>query len=420
MLGEVARGLRRAAARARLRQRQREIRRAEQRPPRLLVLDVIVLEREFGLGFDHAVVVVDLVVEPQRAARLPLRVLDQLDRRRAVGDGGEGPGEIGIGDPMQRGRAVALDHEAAFLAARRQGGARVGRRLFEAAVAHDVETHIAGRAHHQLAAGRHRDRRRIVVDTVARAQARQHDRRAAGIDRRRDPGIDAEIGRRDHARPVEGGGDPLHPLAAGGEEGGDRQNEHQRAQRHRIAHGEPRRRPAGLELARRQQRAFDMGAPERLRDRIVLVGGDLVGDRGGRPVRLAAAAVEPAQAVIDRWAAAAAPAAPPPTAVTTANRTRPMARANGGSTSHRPAQENARNSPSAVASVASAGHSRSHNRLPRARLSARASRARVGLSGAVAARPNRPKAAPPPGAQENLRNQANTQAIPRPCAGSCA
>ena len=32
----------------------------------------------------------------------------------------------------------------------------------------------------------------------------------------------------------------------------------------------------------------------------------------------------------------------------------------GGSTSHRPAQENARNNPSAVASVASAGHSRSH------------------------------------------------------------
>ena len=42
-----------------------------------------------------------------------------------------------------------------------------------------------------------------------------------------------------------------------------------------------------------------MGAPERLRDRIVLVGGNLVGDRGGRPVRFATAAVEPAQAVID-------------------------------------------------------------------------------------------------------------------------
>ena len=52
-----------------------------------------------------------------------------------------------------------------------------------------------------------------------------------------------------------------------------------------------------LSLRADKQRAFDMGAPERLRDRIVSVGGDLVGDRGGRPVRLAAAAVEPAQAV---------------------------------------------------------------------------------------------------------------------------
>ena len=68
------------------------------------------------------------------------------------------------------------------------------------------------------------------------------------------------------------------------------------------------------------------------------------------------------------------------TAVMTTNSNKPMARASGGSTSHNPAQENARNSPSAVASVARAGHSRSHNRLPRARLSARASRARVGLS----------------------------------------
>ena len=61
----------------------------------------------------------------------------------------------------------------------------------------------------------------------------------------------------------------LHALAAGGEEGRDHQDEHQRAQRHRIAQRRAAARPAGLELARRQQRAFDMRAPERLRDRIV-------------------------------------------------------------------------------------------------------------------------------------------------------
>ena len=132
---------------------------------------------------------------------------------------------------------------------------------------------------------------------VARAQARQHHRRTAGIDRRRHPGIDAEIRRRHHALPVEGGGDAFDALAAGGKEGRHHQDQRERAQRHRIAQRQLRLRPAGLELARRQQRAFDMRAPERLRHRIVLIGGDLVGDGRGRPVRLAAAAVEPAQAV---------------------------------------------------------------------------------------------------------------------------
>jgi hypothetical protein len=56
----------------------------------------------------------------------------------------------------------------------------------------------------------------------------------------------------------------------------------------------------------------------------------------------------------------------------------PMARPIGGSTIHKPAQESARNSPATVASVAKAGHNRSHSRLPRARWRARASRTRVG------------------------------------------
>ena len=307
MGGEVARGLRRAAAGARLRQRERKFRRFEQRMHRRAGRRVVFLEREIGMRLDHAVVVVHLVVEPQRTARLPLRILDQLDRRRAVGDGSEGPRQIPAADPAQHRRAVALDQEAAFLAARRQSCvrracARIRRRILETAPAHHVEAHIAGRADHKLAAGRYRDRRRgkpRILRGFARAQAGQHDRRAAGIDRRRDPGVDAEIGRRHHALPVESDGDALQAFAAGGEEARDRQNEHERAQRHRIAQRQPRRRPAGLELARRHERTFDMGTPERLRDRIVLVGGNLIGDRGGRPVRLAAAAVEPAQAVGD-------------------------------------------------------------------------------------------------------------------------
>ena len=50
-----------------------------------------------------------------------------------------------------------------------------------------------------------------------------------------------------------------------------------------------------------------------------------------------------------------------------------MARGQGGSASHRPAQDSARKNPMATDSEASAGHSRSQNRLPRARLIARPS-----------------------------------------------
>ena len=134
MLGEIARGLRRAAAGARLRQREREIGRLEQRVRRLVGRGLL-LEREAGLGFDHAVVVVHLVVEPQRAARLPFGILDQLDGRRPVGNGGEIPGEIAAADAMHGGGAVGLDDQAVFLGARRQRTAGIRRRLLEAALA---------------------------------------------------------------------------------------------------------------------------------------------------------------------------------------------------------------------------------------------------------------------------------------------
>jgi hypothetical protein len=50
-----------------------------------------------------------------------------------------------------------------------------------------------------------------------------------------------------------------------------------------------------------------------------------------------------------------------------------MARASGGSHSHSPSQDSARNSPTAVKSVASTGHSRSHRMVQRARRTAAAS-----------------------------------------------
>ena len=297
VLAQIVDGLAAAVARARLRQRQPHDGRLEQRMRGGGAgFRVRVLEGEIRLRVDHAVIVLQLVVEPQRAARLRLRRLEQRDGRRPIGNGGESPGEIAAADAAQARAAVALDDEAAFGGTLGQRLLRIGLGGLQVALRRDVETHVAGRAHHQLAAGRHRYRG-LVARALARAQARQHQRRAAGIDRRSDPGIDAEIGRLHDAMPVEGGGDAFHALAAGGEEAGGRQDEHQRAQRHWVAQRQPRMRPAGLEPARGEQRALDMGLPERLRDRVVLIGGDAVGDRGGRPVALAADAVEPAQAL---------------------------------------------------------------------------------------------------------------------------
>ncbi len=127
--------------------------------------------------------------------------------------------------------------------------------------------------------------------------AGQDDRRLAGISRRRHPGVDAEIRRQHHALPIERRGDAFPAFAAGGEKRGDAGDQHQRAQRIRIAPGDARRRRAGLERARRLQRALDMGVPQRERIRILRRDRELVGDRGRRTMAQAAAAIEPAQSV---------------------------------------------------------------------------------------------------------------------------
>ena len=82
---------------------------------------------------------------------------------------------------------------------------------------------------------------------LARAQTLQDDRRLARIGRRADPGVDAEIGRRHHALPIERGGNALHALAAGGKEGRNHEHRHESAQRKGIAQRKPRRGQSGLE-----------------------------------------------------------------------------------------------------------------------------------------------------------------------------
>ena len=183
---------------------------------------------------------------------------------------------------------------------------RAGRRLHgflggdHAAFAENIETEFAGGAHHKRAADRNGNRLAGVAGLpprLAGMHAGKNDRRPAGIGGRGDPCVDAEIRRQHHALPIERRGDALPMFAAGGDEGGDASDQHQAAQRVRIAPGDPRRRPAHLEGARRGERALEMGLPQRQRIRILRRDGELVDDRRRRAMAKAAAAIEPAQAI---------------------------------------------------------------------------------------------------------------------------
>src|SRR6185312_15729915 len=156
IVGQIARRLRSAGTRAQLRQRQRKFRRTVER---MLAGGVGVLEREDGLALDDAVVVVDLVVELERAARLPLRIPGERDGRGAVGDDLEGPGLLAAEHPMHGGGAITLDNEAVLLGAGRERRLVGVGHLVEAAFARDLEMDIAGGADDELAAGGYRDRR---------------------------------------------------------------------------------------------------------------------------------------------------------------------------------------------------------------------------------------------------------------------
>ena len=164
---------------------------------------------EDRLRADDAVVVLELVGHLQ-AVRRRLRLAGERDGRRTVGNGGELPGQIARS--AHRGGAVAVDDEAPL------GGAAVGRRLCrrfrlgEPAGGGDVEIDLAAGADDQHAAGRHRDRPARGLHRLARPQALQDQRRLRGVGRRADPGVDAEIRRRDRALPVES---RLHALACG-------------------------------------------------------------------------------------------------------------------------------------------------------------------------------------------------------------
>ena len=87
------------------------------------------------------------------------------------------------------------------------------------------------------------------------------------------------------------------PFPARGEERRNHQHRHEGAHGEGIAPRQPRHRRPGLERLGRAQRPLDMGAPQRDGIRIFGRRGDLVGDRGGRPMGQSGVAVEPPQAV---------------------------------------------------------------------------------------------------------------------------
>ncbi len=121
VFGEILDGLPDAVAGAGIRQRQRKLRRVEQRPRRRAAFGRIPgpitgAGRETRLRFGDAVIVLDLVGHLQRAASLAFRILGERNGRRAVAGGAEFPWRLPGGRADLR-RAVAGDGELLLVGA---------------------------------------------------------------------------------------------------------------------------------------------------------------------------------------------------------------------------------------------------------------------------------------------------------------
>ena len=264
-------------------------------------------------------------------------------------------------------------------APRAAAGCATGFRLGEPAGGGDVELDLAAGADDQHAAGRHRDRRAGGLHRLARPQALQDQRRLAGIGRRADPGVDAEIRGRDRALPVERG----VRCASCGRRRRRRTSRSPAPARARAAPSDRARRRAASAsrpasvcaersarsiCARHSASACRRRSRRRCRRRSWWRAG------AGRPeLRSSRRSFSVRVGSRSRNSGSSAAAA------IRQNTPSPMARPIGGSHSHSPSQDTARNRPTAVAIDASAGHSRSHRIVQRARVSARSSIAWPGL-----------------------------------------
>ena len=189
-------------------------------------------------------------------------------------------------------RTIACDGKMLLIGAL---GRLLGRHRFgHAAAGHDIEG-AAARAHDQRAACRDRQRP-CGGDSGFLVRRRQNDRWLAGIKRRCHPCIDPDIGRRQHAIPVEGGCDPHPAFVARGNIGGDHHHHDQCAQRPGIVDRQPRRRQAGADALDRCQGALTLRLPKRERDRILR--SQRIGKRRRRAMADAGAAIEPAESLL--------------------------------------------------------------------------------------------------------------------------
>ncbi len=195
--------------------------------------------------------------------------------------------------------AIAGDGEMPFIGALRR---LLGRYRFGDAATADHIERAAARAHDQRAAHRNRQGSCGRYGGLL-ARRRQNDRWLAGIERWCHPGVDPDVGRRQHAVPVERRLGAQRALIACGNIGRDHHHRDQRAQRPGIVDRKPRRRQAGADALDRCQGAFALRVPQRLRDRILR--DQRIGERGRRTMADPGATVEPAEGLF-----AARPAKP--------------------------------------------------------------------------------------------------------------
>ena len=275
MAGQIADRLGAGRADARLRQSKGKGGRLVERP-RTGLAGLVGRQAETGVGGDDAVVVLDAVFEDERAAQRRRGLVEDEDRGIGIRGDGERPVAQLVTVADDRDAGVGAEQDAVFgkrgsglsgdRGRWRRGGFRgdgpgpaVGRER-------DLERHVGGGANDDEAAFGRGDRRRAGL---ARAE---QQRRATGIGLRVEPGVDPRLGVRRAGRKAKGVGDERPVGSIGPDRRDDQHEKEEGAQRIGIGPVGARRGQAGAEPAETAGEAPAMGAPERDRAAVGIVG----------------------------------------------------------------------------------------------------------------------------------------------------